>query len=105
MGSITATFKWKGKGKVTNCQHTRTETRAEMVKWVSQSFRPFTIVKDDGFQCLMKTGWPGYYLPSPKTVARDVKTVFAKTHVRIAKLLRVSDQHDHTSCTEFAVGI
>jgi hypothetical protein len=94
-GTISAAFEWKGKGKVTysNRQHTRAETQVELVRWVLKSLRPFDIVDDDGFQCLMKTGRPGYYLPSPKTVSRDVKTVFAKTRIRIAKLLRVSTQN------------
>ena len=61
----------------------------EIVRWVSESLRPFQIVSDQGFQCLMKTGRPGYYLPSPSTVSRDVKVVFAKARNRIAKLLRV----------------
>jgi hypothetical protein len=88
-GSITAVFERVGKGQVTysNRQHTRTETRTEIVRWVSESLRPFRIVCDRGFQCLMKTGRPGYYLPSPSTVSRDVKVVFAKTWKRIAKLL------------------
>ncbi|KAG1862959.1 hypothetical protein C8R48DRAFT_748157 [Suillus tomentosus] len=47
-GSITASFEHKGKGKVTysNHQHTCTETKAELVCWVSESLRPFEIVKD-----------------------------------------------------------
>ncbi|KAH7917204.1 hypothetical protein BV22DRAFT_1026831, partial [Leucogyrophana mollusca] len=69
-GSITASFERKGKGKVTysNCQHTRAETRTEI--------------------SLMKTGRPEYYLPSLSTVACNVKTVFAGTRQRIAKLLQ-----------------
>jgi hypothetical protein len=51
--------------------------------------RPFNIVKDHGFNCLMKTGRPNYYLPSGSTVACDVKTVFARTRQRIAKMLQV----------------
>jgi hypothetical protein len=91
-GNISAAFERQGKEQVTysNRQHTRAETRVELVRWVSRSLRPFSIVSDPGLQCLMKTGRPGYYLPSPKTVSRDVKTVFAKTRVPIAKLLRVS---------------
>jgi hypothetical protein len=91
-GSISAAFERKGKGKVTysNRQHTKTETRTELVRWVSENLRPFSIVKDRGFQCLMKTGRPHYHLPSPMTLSRDVKTVFARTRDRIAKLLRVS---------------
>ncbi|KAG1749457.1 hypothetical protein EDB19DRAFT_1629468, partial [Suillus lakei] len=91
-GSITESFERKGKGKVTYAhrQHTRTETRSELVRWVSESLRPFEIVKDRAFQSLMKTGRPEYYIPSPTTVARDVKLVFARTCQRIAKMLQVS---------------
>jgi hypothetical protein len=64
--------------------------RAEIVHWVSESTRPFKIVKDRGFQSLMKTGWPGYYIPSPSTVSRDVRMVFAHTRQRIANMLQVS---------------
>ena len=59
--------------------------RAEIVRWVSESLRPFKIVEDRGFQSLMKTGQPGYYIPSASTVSQDVKLVFAKTRGRIAK--------------------
>jgi hypothetical protein len=61
---------------------------AEIVRWVSESKRPFNIVNDRGFQSLMKTGRPGYYIPSPKTVSRDVKKVFANVRNRLAKMLR-----------------
>lgn len=53
--------------------------------------RPFTIIKDCGFQSLMKTGRPEYYIPSPSTVSRDVKLVFARTRQRIAKMLQEHD--------------
>jgi len=43
--------------------------RAEIVKWVSKSMQPFSIVEDEGFKVLMKTGRPEYYIPSPCTVA------------------------------------
>jgi hypothetical protein len=65
--------------------------RAEIVHWVSENQCPFQIVKDWGFQSLMKTGRPGYYLPSPTTVSRHVKLVFAKAWNWIAKLLQVSE--------------
>ncbi|KAI1789295.1 hypothetical protein LXA43DRAFT_893148 [Ganoderma leucocontextum] len=68
-GSITAHFQRKA-GEVTYSvrQHTRTEARM-----------------------LMKTGRPGYHLPSPSTVARDVKEVFKKTRSRVAKMLQEYD--------------
>ncbi|KAF5343676.1 hypothetical protein D9758_014683 [Tetrapyrgos nigripes] len=94
-GNIVTAFKRGKKGTITYSHraHTSWETRqeqalAEIVRWVAESGRPFAIVKDRGFQCLMKTGRPGYYLPHPTTVARDVKTVFAKTRQRIALMLQ-----------------
>jgi hypothetical protein len=63
--------------------------RAEIVRWVAESKRPFTIVKDCGFQSLMKTGRPDYYIPSAETVSRDVKMVFVRVRKRIAKMLQV----------------
>jgi hypothetical protein len=90
--SITAAFERTGKGKVTysHRQHTTTEPRAEIVCWVAESKRPFKVVSDRGFQSLMKTRRPGYYTPSPVTVSRDVKKVFANARKRIAKMLQVS---------------
>ena len=51
--------------------------------------RSFSIVEDQGFKILMKTGRPEYYIPSRVTVARDVKHVFQKTRKRIGKMLKV----------------
>lgn len=34
----------------------------------------------------MKTGRPSCYVPSPSTVARDVKTVFGNTRQRISEM-------------------
>lgn len=39
----------------------------------------------------MKTGRPEYYIPSPFTVSRDVKLVFANVRKRIARLLQDYD--------------
>lgn len=61
----------------------------EIVRWVAESMRPFKIVDDHGFQCLMKTGRPDHYIPSAKTVSRDVKKVFTQCRKRIAKTLNV----------------
>jgi hypothetical protein len=68
--------------------------RAEIVRWVSEDLRPFKIVSDRGFQSLMKTGRPEYYIPSPSTVSHDVRLVFANTHNRIAKMLQVRHRHE-----------
>ena len=65
-------------------------SRAELVRWVSESLRPFDNVKDCGFQSLMKTGRPEYYIPSPSTVACDVQLIFVQTQQRVATMLQVS---------------
>jgi len=87
--SIMATFERKGKGQVVffHWQHTKTELKAKIVCWVAESKHPFNIVSDRGFQSLMKTGRPEYYIPSPSTVSQDVKKVFANARKRIAKML------------------
>jgi hypothetical protein len=56
--SITAVFKWKGKEKVKflHRQHTKTESRAKIVRWVAESKRHFNIISNQGFQSLMETG-------------------------------------------------
>ncbi|KAF9219131.1 hypothetical protein BS17DRAFT_718330 [Gyrodon lividus] len=71
-GSITQAFKMQGKGNATYSyrQHTRAETN------------------DHGFQSLMKTGRPEYYIPSVSTVSCDIQLVFARTQVRVAKMLK-----------------
>ncbi|KAL6298217.1 hypothetical protein BKA93DRAFT_820487 [Sparassis latifolia] len=90
-GDITAAFERKGKGKVTYSarQHTRTKTRAEIVHWVSESLRPFTIIEDRAYQSLMKTGRPEYWIPSRWTVARDVHKVFVRCRACVAKMLQI----------------
>ncbi|TFY67078.1 hypothetical protein EVJ58_g1873 [Rhodofomes roseus] len=89
-GDLTVAFARTGKGPVTYSvrQHTKNETRAEIVRWVAESLRPFSIVEDRAFQALMKTGRPEYYLPSRWTVARDVQNVFKNTRTRIASMLQ-----------------
>ena len=47
------------------------------------------IIEDPQFILLMKTGHPGYRLPSAATVARDVKHVFIEMRQRISKALKV----------------
>ncbi|EDR14413.1 uncharacterized protein LACBIDRAFT_306233 [Laccaria bicolor S238N-H82] len=77
-GSIMAAFEQQGKGKVSysHRQHTRTETS------------------------LMKTGWPGYWLPSSSMSACDVKLVFAKTRNRITRILQ-----EHPGTLSFATDV
>jgi hypothetical protein len=72
-----------------NLQVFHVRTSAEIVRWVAESKRPFKIVKDHGFQSLMKTGRPAYHIPSPETVSRDVQNVFVQVRKRIEKMIQV----------------
>jgi hypothetical protein len=65
------------------------QARIEIVRWIAESKHPFAIVKDHGFKELMKTGRPEYRLPSPATVARDVKQVFVSMRSLVATKLKV----------------
>ncbi|KAJ7019449.1 hypothetical protein C8F04DRAFT_897508, partial [Mycena alexandri] len=64
---------------------TKEESRAEHVRWVAESLRPFAIAKDRAYRKLMKTGRPSTYIPSPSTIARDIKVLFEKTRARLKK--------------------
>ena len=46
-------------------------------------------MKDHAFLSLMKTGRPGYQVPSPETVSHDVKRVFVRVCKCIGKTLQV----------------
>jgi len=70
-------------------------SRAAIVRWVSENLRPFSIVEDCGFQVLMKTRGPEYYIPSRHTMACDVHMVFAHMRSWIAKMLQASVSIDH----------
>lgn len=72
--------------------------RAKIVHWVLESNRLFKIVKDRGFQNLIKTGHLEYYIPSASTVSCDVWLVFARTRQRIVKILQVRDQSLGACC-------
>ena len=99
---ITAAFERQGKDKVTfsHRQHMKTESRAEIVRWIAESKRPFSIVSDHGFQKLMKTGRPEYSIPSPETISHDVKKVFANARKCIANMLR-----EHKGTLSFATDV
>src|SRR5260221_5320485 len=88
-GKFMEMFEQKAKATYSTIQHTKSETRAEIVRCVAESLQPFAIVKDRGVRSLMKTGRPDYYIPSPSTIARDVKAIFARVCNRISKILRV----------------
>ena len=64
-------------------------SRAHIARWCAESNRPMNIVKDREFLHLMKAGRPGTSLPTPATVARDVKLSFKRCCERINKIIMV----------------
>lgn len=50
--------------------------------------RPYAVVKDRGFLSLMKTGHPGYWVPSLSTVIRDTRFVYNRTREKLAHVLQ-----------------
>ncbi|KAF6741081.1 hypothetical protein DFP72DRAFT_755420, partial [Ephemerocybe angulata] len=98
--AITVAFQRKGgKGRVTYSTraHTKAESRAEHVRWIAESMRSYSTVADRGYLSNMKTGRPHHYVPSPSTVARDMKYAFGRTRNRVAKILR-----EHPGSLHFA---
>ncbi|KAI6095005.1 hypothetical protein F5141DRAFT_1014150, partial [Pisolithus sp. B1] len=77
-GSIPAAFDCQGGVSYSHQQHTKLETSG----W------PFEIVRDHGFQSLMKTGCPEYYIPDTHTVRQDVLLVFAHVHQKLVMKLQ-----------------
>ncbi|KAJ7140228.1 hypothetical protein C8R43DRAFT_892910 [Mycena crocata] len=79
--------------------HSKTETRAHIVRWIAESNRPAKIVSDDGFENLMKTGRPGTTLPSPRQVGRDVITAHLMSREKMKRLLQ-EYQGNLSFCTD-----
>jgi hypothetical protein len=48
---------------------------------------PFKMAGDSGFQCLMKTCRPNYYMPFAQTVSYDVKKIFTCCQKWIVNML------------------
>ncbi|KAJ7369090.1 hypothetical protein DFH08DRAFT_676586, partial [Mycena albidolilacea] len=55
----------------------------------SHHLRPFVIAADCGLHYLMKSGHSTMWIPSPSTIARDVKLLFKRTRERIWQHLDV----------------
>ena len=78
---------------------THSRDRAHLVKWLTESNRPMHLVQDREFVTLMTAGRPSLNLPSPDTVARDIRAAFTRCQQRIKTLLTVS----RSACTSFSV--
>ena len=77
------------------------DLRAANVCWVCKNLCPFSIVHDQGFKILIKTGRPEYYLPSSSTVSHNVRVVFANVQKQMAKMMKVSFKIQKKFITNF----
>src|SRR5260370_41526 len=73
--------------------------RVTVARWVSESMRPFRIVKDRGLRWLCKTGRPHFYLPDETTVAKDVKFLHNWSERHLAEELQVNPLKSHLDLT------
>ncbi|KAJ3571478.1 hypothetical protein NP233_g3729 [Leucocoprinus birnbaumii] len=98
-GSIIDAFKSKSKVLTKDIYSTKpptkTEIRADIVRWVCESKRPFEVVNDKGFHRLMKRGRPHHYVPSATTVHRDLRVTFIRGRQIVSRLLRKNEGRLH----------
>lgn len=76
-----------------------TTSSVTIARWVSESMRPFHIVKDRGLRWLCKTGRPHFYLPDDTTVAKDVKFLHDWSEHHLAEELQVNPLKSHLDLT------
>ena len=65
-------------------------TRAQLVRWITESNRPINIINDHLLRDLLTAGRPSITLPSWTTISRDIHESFKKCQQCIGKLLQVS---------------
>ncbi|KAJ3826915.1 hypothetical protein F5880DRAFT_1475440, partial [Lentinula raphanica] len=81
----------KGWAKTFSTRPPENETiRVVTARWVAENARPFRMVQDRCYRWLQKDGRPKHYVPSEKTVARDLKKLYRKTREKLADELQVS---------------
>ena len=76
-----------------------TTSSVTIVHWISESIRPFCIVKDQGLHWLYKTGQLHFYLPDDTTVAKDVKFLHDWSEHHLTEELQVNPLNPHLDLT------
>jgi hypothetical protein len=73
---------------------------AHIVKWVTESNRPISIVNDRELQELLNAGRPYLTVPSSSTVSCDIDAAFKRCRERIKKILQEHEGRLHfaTDC-------
>lgn len=64
-----------------------------VARWVAVSHRPYSIVKDPGLVEMIKMLNDKARLPSPATISKDVREVFAKSKTTVSTVLKVCHSH------------
>jgi len=73
-----------------------------IARWVSESMRPFRIVKDRGLRWLCRTGRPHFYLPDNTTVAKDVRFLHSWSERQLAEELQASLTIAYSTYSKYA---
>lgn len=58
------------------------------MQWAAEQSRPVDMVLDFQLQDTFKTAYPNLVVPSPNTVRRDIKAIYAKCRERVSTLLQ-----------------
>ncbi|KAJ3832396.1 hypothetical protein F5878DRAFT_499593, partial [Lentinula raphanica] len=74
-------------------------------RWVAENARPFRVVQDRSYRWLQKEGRPNHYVPSEKTVARDLKKLYGKVRERLAEELQINYAHHWTQNCEYKLAL
>ncbi|KIL55067.1 hypothetical protein M378DRAFT_188689 [Amanita muscaria Koide BX008] len=92
-GSLIFKFERMGKGKPTYSHRppTKLEIHAAHVLWMAESKCSFTLINDQGYKHVMKSGRLEHYIPSWVTLSRDVQKAFVHCWQKIAGLLQSHD--------------
>lgn len=68
--------------------YTKPSFRYLVAKWIFRNHRPFSIIQDQELMQMLRMLYAKVEVPSPNTVSRDVREVFALSRKQVAKILQ-----------------
>ena len=68
--------------------YTKHRFRFLIAKWIFHNHRPFAIIQDEELLQMLRMLYAKVDVPSPSTVSRDVREIFALTRKQVGKILQ-----------------
>lgn len=75
--------------------YTKPRFRYLMAKWIFHNHRPFSIVQDEELLEMLRMLYAKVDIPSPNTISRDVREIFALTRKQVRVILQEYPGHLH----------